>query len=145
MMCRRFDFGVKQLAGGMWVVRLTVNTTSLDSWTFNDYYVRGEVRHLADRLEAKRRNRITRQNRPTAIRVLQQYKSGSSKVRALDFEDYELAMDHAKLSPERQIALGVQKLEMRRVQERGNWRPDQPTPVNSRHSNYTGRSQWHNH
>jgi hypothetical protein len=110
MMCRRFDFGVKQLAGGMWVVRLTVNTTSLDSWTFNDYYARGEVRHLADRLEAKRRNRITRQNRPTAIRVLQQYKSGSSKVRALDFEDYELVMDHAKLSPERQIALGVQSL-----------------------------------
>jgi hypothetical protein len=110
IMCRRFEFGVKLLSGGLWVVRLSISTTLLDSWTFGDYYARGEVRLLADRLEAKRRNRVTRKNRPSAVRVLQQYKRGSSEVRALDFEDYDLLMDHVTLSPERQIALGVQCL-----------------------------------
>ena len=110
IMCRRFGFGVKQLSGGVWVVRLTISTATLDLWTFEDYYTRGEIALLADRLEAKRRNRITRKNRPSAIRVVQQYKGGSSKVRALDFEDHDLVMSHAAFSPERQVALGVQSL-----------------------------------
>jgi hypothetical protein len=110
IMCRRFGFGVKVLSGGMWVVRLPISTATLDSGTFEDYYSRGEVVLLAGRLEAKRRNRITRQNRASAIRVLQQYKGGSSEVRALDFEDYDVVMDHATLSPERQVALRLQSL-----------------------------------
>jgi hypothetical protein len=110
IMCRRFNFGVKVLSGGVWVVRLPISTATLDSDTFEDYYTRGEVALLAGRLEAKRRNRITRQNRPSAIRVLQQYKRGSSKVRALDLEDYDVVMGHATLSPERQLALRVESL-----------------------------------
>ncbi len=108
--CRRFKFGVKVLSGGVWVVRLPISTATLDSNTIEDYYTRGEVALLANRLEAKRRNRKTRQNRPSAMRVLQQYKRGSSKVRALDFEDYNVVMDHATLSPERQAALRAQSL-----------------------------------
>lgn len=111
MMCRRFNFSVKVLSGGAWVVRLPISTATLDSDSFEDYYTRGEVALLADRLEAKRRNRITRQNRPSAIRVLQQYKGGSSKVRALDFEDYDVVLGHATLSPERQMALRGESLQ----------------------------------
>jgi hypothetical protein len=108
--CRRFDFGAKVLSGGVWVLRLTVGITVLDSWTLADYYARGEVRLLADRLEAKRRNRKTRKNRPATIRVVQQYKRGSSKVQALDFEDYDLVHGHAQLAPEELLALRVEAL-----------------------------------
>ena len=40
IMCRRFNFGVKVLSGGAWVVRLPVSTATLDSETFEDYYAR---------------------------------------------------------------------------------------------------------
>ena len=110
IICRRFNFGVKVLSGGVWVAQLPISTATLDSRTFEGYYTRGEVALLAERLEAKRRNRTTRQNRPSAVRVLQQYKGGSSKVRALDFHDYDVVMDHATLSPERQMALREQSL-----------------------------------
>ncbi|MGI0086043.1 MAG: hypothetical protein ACREBQ_13270, partial [Nitrososphaerales archaeon] len=110
IMCRRFGFGVKVLYGGLWVVRLTVSTATIDSKTFADYYGRGEVLLLAERLKAKRSNRMNRQNRPTAIRVLQQYKDGSSKVRALDFGDFDLVLHHAALSKEQQPSLGVRSL-----------------------------------
>jgi hypothetical protein len=110
IMCRRFGFGAKLLSGGTWVIRLTISTTALDSRTFADYYARGEVLLLADRLEAKRRNRVTRENQPSAIRVVQQYRTASAQVRALEFEDYDLVMDHANLSAERQVALTAQCL-----------------------------------
>jgi len=60
--CRRFGFGVKCLKDCRWVVRLTTGTLTLDGRTFRDYYEQGKVELLAERLETKRGERVTRDN-----------------------------------------------------------------------------------
>jgi hypothetical protein len=110
IMCRRFECSAKALKGGKWVIQVRITTATIDGKTFEDYYRLGEVHLLAQRLEAKRRDRVNRQNRPVAVRVLHQYKSGSTEVKALELEDFDRVFDHAKLSTREQRALAASEL-----------------------------------
>ena len=103
--CRRFGYSSKVLSDGRWVVRLTVSTTTLDGRTFKDYYDEGKVDLLAGMLETKRGDRFTRDNRPTAVRVLHQAASENSPFRCLDLEDYDLILRHGTLPRNDQRAL----------------------------------------
>jgi hypothetical protein len=105
--CRRFGFGAKVLRGGRWVLRLSVGTITLDGRTLKDYYDEGNVELLAGRLESKRGERFTRDNKPTAIRVLQQGTGEGSPFRCVDFEDLDLILRHARLSRSDQKALAA--------------------------------------
>ncbi len=96
--CRRFGFGVKVLQDGRWTVRLTVGTMTLDGKTFKDYYDQGKVHFLAKRLETKRGERLTRDNRHTSVRVLHQGAAPNSHFKCLDLEDFDLIMRHSTLS-----------------------------------------------
>ncbi len=104
IMCRKFACTAKLLRGEVWVVQVAVNTVTIDGRTLEDYYLSGDVALLAERLEAKRRDRVDRQNRPIALRVLRQYLVGSSKVEVLDFDDFDLVQRHAQLSVTQQRA-----------------------------------------
>ena len=110
LMCRRFGCSAKVLRGRLWVVQVCISTASIDGRTFEDYYRLGEVHLLAERLEAKRRDRVNRQNRPVAVRVLRQYKVGSSEVKALDLEDFDRVLDHARVPAQEQQALAASEL-----------------------------------
>jgi len=103
--CRRFSFGPKVLRHGRWVIRLSVGTTTLDGRSLKNYYDEGNVKLLAERLEAKRGQRFTRNNKPTAIRLLHQETTGGSPFRCMDFEDFDLILHHATLSRAEQQAL----------------------------------------
>jgi hypothetical protein len=113
LMCRRFSVNIKQLAGGRFVLQTVVTTASVDGKTFLDYYEAGNLRLLAEMIEAKRESRLNRQNRPIGIRVLHQPSEGTAAVRALDFEDTEVILDQARLTPDEQRALGRPTLRCR--------------------------------
>jgi hypothetical protein len=103
--CRRFGFAAKVLRDGRWVLRLTVGTMTLDGQTFKCYYENGKVALLAERLEAKRGHRITRNNRPAAVRILHQLADNGSPFKCMDLQDFDLVFRHAALSPSEQQAL----------------------------------------
>jgi hypothetical protein len=110
LMCRRFGCSAEVLSGGLWVLQVCVSTATIDGRTFEDYYRDGEVHLLAQRLEAKRRDRVNRQNRPIAVRVLRHHRAGSSELKALDLEDFDRVLDHAKLAAPEQRALAASEL-----------------------------------
>lgn len=104
--CRRFSATAKYLMGNRLVVELTINTISVDQNTFADYYKRGEVRELADHIEAKRANRLNRDNRPTAVRVLHdQSLDHQAIVEPLELSVPDAIGGHATLSRHEQQAL----------------------------------------
>jgi hypothetical protein len=110
LMCRRFDCAARLLKGGVWVAQIRISTATIDGSTFQEYYLRGEVSLLAEMLAAKRRDRSNRQNRPVAVRVLQQYNTGSSEIRALELQDLDLISDNAQLPVAQQKALAASEL-----------------------------------
>jgi hypothetical protein len=110
LMCRRFTCEAKLLRGGIWVLRIAVNTATVDGRTFEDYYLSGRVGLLAEMLEAKRRDRVNRKNRPISLRVLRQYRAGSSEVKALELEDFDVVLEHARLPAQTQQTLAVSEL-----------------------------------
>jgi hypothetical protein len=113
LMCRRFGCSAKVLRGGLWVLQICISTATIDGRTFEDYYRDGDVHLLAQRLEAKRRDRVNRENRPIAARVLRHYRVGSSEVKALDLEDFDRVLDHARLATQEQAALATSELRCR--------------------------------
>jgi len=113
IMCRRFACTAKVLHGGAWVVQVAVNTATIDGKTFEDYYHSGGVDLLAEMLEAKRRDRLDRENRPITLRVLRQYQVGSSKVEPIDLEDFDAIQRHGRLSPQEQRALTTYEVKCR--------------------------------
>jgi hypothetical protein len=108
--CRRFGFAAKVLRDGRWVLRLTVGTMTLDGNTFKTYYDEGKVAVLAERLETKRGQRITRSNRPAAVRVLHQVGGEGSPFKCMDLEDFDLVLRHATLSRNEQQSLASSTL-----------------------------------
>lgn len=104
-MCRRFDVAVEVLRQNTWVLQCSVNTTTLDGRTLADYYRRGEANILAGMIEDKRANRLTRQNRPTAVRVWRN-KSNIYKldVSVLELDDPDLIIKYGTLSADEQKA-----------------------------------------
>lgn len=104
--CRRFSPFAKFLKGNRLVVQLMVNTVTVDQQSFSDYYRRGDVRELADYIEAKRANRLNRDNRPIAIRVLHdQSTDHQAIVEPLELSAPDAIGAHATLSRHEQQAL----------------------------------------
>lgn len=99
--CRRFEVIPERLAGNRWVLKVHLNTVSVDVRSFADYYRAGEVETLADYIRRKRDNRTTRKNTSTAIRVLE-IGSNASDVKVRDLSNPELIQEHAALSQEEQ-------------------------------------------
>ena len=102
LMCRRFSFSVKILAGGIFAVQTCVSTTTVDGRTLAEYYRAGDVATLAEMIEAKRANRLTRDSQPVGVRALRQFADGSGPARAIDLDDTEEILAHAKLAPDQQ-------------------------------------------
>jgi hypothetical protein len=96
LMCRRFGFAIKTLAGGRVALLCPVGTTAIDGRTFQDYYRDGCVAALAAMIEAKQGTRLNRQNRPVAVRVLQECSGDSTASRALDLEAIDLVMSDGR-------------------------------------------------
>jgi hypothetical protein len=110
LMCRRFGFTIKPLAGGRVVVMCAVGTTAIDGNTFDRYYRNGSVASLAEMIEAKQGNRLTRQNRPVGVRVLRQCSGESIAARVLDLEDIGMVFADGRLPSSSQRSLGRQTL-----------------------------------
>jgi hypothetical protein len=113
LMCRRFACTAKKLRGGVWVLQIAITTAAIDGRTFEDYYLSGRVDLLAQMLEAKRRDRVDRDNRPITLRVLRQYQVGSSKVETIDLEDFDVVQQHGRFSPQQQRALATSEIKCR--------------------------------
>jgi hypothetical protein len=92
LMCRRFGFAIKALAGGRTVLLSQVGTATVDSRSFKDYYRSGDLTPLAEMVEAKLGARLNRRNRPVSVRVLQQCSGDSTAYRALDLEDVDVIL-----------------------------------------------------
>jgi len=110
LFCRRFECGAKLFRGGRWVLRFPVSTQTLDGRVFEDYYAQGRVGLLAERLELKRGQRVKRNNRRAAIRILRQMGSVGAPFKCLDLEDFDLIVQHSRLSQNEQRALAHQLL-----------------------------------
>jgi hypothetical protein len=110
LMCRRFGFAIKSLAGGRIAVMCAVGTTAIDGNTFEGYYRDGRVASLAEMIEAKQGNRLTRRNRPVGVRVLQQCLGESTATRVLDLDDIEMVLADGRLPSGSQQSLGRQTL-----------------------------------
>lgn len=100
--CRKFHVSPELLEGGRWVLQIAITTKSLDGLTVADYYRSGEVRQLAEMIQLKRENRLTRQNTPPEIRVWRSQGDAQAIVIELDNPDEIIA--HAKLDPIDQVA-----------------------------------------
>src|SRR4029453_9733867 len=93
--CRRFELIPDTLKHGEWVIKIVVNTVSVDARSFAEYYYQGEVALLKDLVALKRVNRNTRKNTPTDVRVLVlDQASGQDPVRALELDQPEVVCTH---------------------------------------------------
>ena len=96
-------FNPHSLAGGKWVIQTVISTRTLDAHTFYDYYQRGEVEQLAEKIELKRKKRLTRKNTPISVRVL--YQSSSTQAKVLELETPKDIFEHALLDAADQRSL----------------------------------------
>lgn len=110
LMCRRFGFAMKSLVGGRVALMCAVGTTAIDGKTFDDYYRNGNVAMLTEMIEAKQGDRLTRQNRPVGVRVLQWGSGESTDARVLDLEDIEVVLADGRLPSGSQPGLARQTL-----------------------------------
>lgn len=109
--CRRFGFSVKALRGNRWVIEFPITTTAIDNRSFADYYRIGNVAELADMIEAKRSDRLNRQNQPVGTRVLQYFNSPHGTILdALELSDEDKIFQHALLSKTEQQELAGKAL-----------------------------------
>lgn len=106
LFCRKFGFAPKVLRGDRWVLQVVVSTATVDSRTFQDYYRDGRVDVLAEMIGAKLANRVNRQNRPVAVRVLRdQSTSYQADIAALDLASPDVIAAHGTLSRQEQASL----------------------------------------
>lgn len=106
LLCRRFGVAAKALRDSRWVLEFLISTATLDGRTFDEYYRRGKVGILASMIESKRANRLTRQNRPTAIRVWRDKSTDYQvDVSVLELDDPGVVMGHGTLSRREQESL----------------------------------------
>jgi hypothetical protein len=112
--CRRFNVGAKFLRSDLWAIEFGISTVTLDNKTFHDYYERGDVTKLLRMAEAKQANRLTRENRPAAIRVWRDETTPyQSKAGILEFDDIELITAHSRLLPNAQKSLADETVRCR--------------------------------
>lgn len=97
--CRRFGAVARFLVGNRCAIQPLISTATVDGRTFADYYRSGEVGILTEMIEAKQADRLTRTNRPTAVRVLRD-ESTAHQVQAavLNLEEPNLLGSIASLS-----------------------------------------------
>jgi len=110
--CRRLGIAAKVLRGNRWVLQILISTATVDKRTLEDYYQRGDVAKLAAMIEAKQANRLTRRNRPVAVRVMKDASTPYQvDVCALELDDPEVIAGHGSLSRQEQAVLagGVAK------------------------------------
>jgi hypothetical protein len=113
-LCRRFSTSVKRLRGGRWAMECVINTAMIDGRTLAEYYRLGEVEILAEMIEAKRNNRLTRGNAPPGIRVWQNKSSEYTTAAAvLEIDDPDVIIEHAKLRPREQKSLVIDTISCR--------------------------------
>jgi len=105
LICRRFGFQVKALAGGILALQCSVGTTTVDGKRFSDYCTEGDLATLVRMIEAQRAGRRTRQNRPVAVRVLQQYTGGSTQAKVLELDDTDILGEYSRYGSNRQQQL----------------------------------------
>ena len=106
--CRKFHVSPELLENNRWVLQIAITTKSIDGRTFADYYRGGEVEQLAERIQLKRENRLTRQNKPPEVRVWRS--SESTTARVLELDNPDEIITHAKFDPNDQIAQANQTL-----------------------------------
>ncbi len=105
--CRQFNASIKSLQGNILVLQFEVTTQSIDGWSFEDYYTRGEVDRLAIMINTKRANRQNRRNEPTKVRILC-IKGTVAKV--MELERPEDIFQHGELTPLDQQQLSTQMI-----------------------------------
>ncbi len=113
--CRKFHVSPELLENNLWVLQTEIRTKSIDGRTFADYYRSGEVERLANMIRLKRENRLTRQNRPTEIRVW--YSPGDTTATVLELDDPDEIITHTKLNPMDQIVLADQTVLCKRYKK----------------------------
>jgi hypothetical protein len=106
--CRRFEILPTVLRGNRWVLRIQLNTTTIDSRPFSDYYEKGEVATLWENIESKRINRLTRKGRQTGISVLRLPSTG--KASAWILSEPDIIETHSQQDPADQKAIASQAL-----------------------------------
>ena len=102
--CRRFNPVAKFLCDGRLVIELNVNTISVDARTMSEYYREGDVGTLADRIEAKRGNRLSRNSLPPAVNLLHSFSKGSAFA-LLELTGIDAILGHSTLSRQEQQSL----------------------------------------
>ena len=121
--CRRFSPTAKFLRDGRLVVEMNVNTISVDARSLAEYYESGDVSTLADRIEAKRANRVTRKNQPTTIHVLHaQSNDFGTGYAPLELTSVDAILGHATLSRHEQQELSTGAVQCRKF-------PRDPSPI----------------
>lgn len=110
---RRFRAVPHLLKNGLWVLNLQVRTGSLDRKSLADYYTAGQVDLLAQYVSAKRANRLTRRNEPTAIRVWTNGSVPGAPGEALEVDDPSTIIAHATLPRHEQRNLSTTQLRCR--------------------------------
>ena len=105
---RKFHISPELLENNRWVLQIAITTPSIDVRTFADYYNSGEVKRLAEMIQLKRKDRLTRQNKPTEIRVWHSPESAAATVLELDNPDEIIT--HATFDSSTQIARANQTI-----------------------------------
>jgi hypothetical protein len=102
LMCRKLWFQINEVAEGRLILQCNVGTLTVDNRTFQEHYGAGAVSELCDMIEAKRAGRANRDNRPVAIRALQQFPGGG--VRAVEVLDVDAIFQDSDLNQAHQVA-----------------------------------------
>ena len=112
---RKFNVSPELLDNNRWVLQIAITTPSIDGRTFANYYNNGEVKRLAEMIQLKRENRLTRQNMPTEIRVWHSPKDATATVLELDNPDEIIT--HATFDSSDQIAQANQTILCKRYKK----------------------------
>lgn len=116
--CRRFSVSAKQLRGNRWVLEVAVNTSTLDSKTFADYYRAGKVEELADLIAAKQADRVNRQNQPTGVRVWRDESNDyEDKISIVELSDPDSVVAHGRLNRPEQRNLSSNVIHCQRYKQ----------------------------
>jgi len=102
--CRSFDIKAKLLHEKKWVLEFIIGTVTIDGKTFQEYYLCGDVSSLVDMIEAKKMNKLSRDNRPVSVRLLRIEESAHRypRISVLNLSDEDILKTHATLSYDKQ-------------------------------------------
>ena len=112
---RKFHVSPELLKDNHWALQIAITTPSIDVRTFADYYNSGEVKRLAEMIQLKRKNRLTRQNRPTEIRVW--YSPEGATATVLELDNPDEVITHSTFDSSNQIAQANQTILCKRYKK----------------------------